>query len=274
MEIIRHPYCTKNVGNIERGASVMAGSLLLYHGLKRKSKAGVGLALLGAAGIRRGITGFCYTYQALGIRSADIEQGANVSVPYELGVRVDRAVTVNKPREEVYRFWRNLTNLPAFMAHLESVKVIDQKRSHWVAKAPAGRTMEWNAEIINEVENELIAWRSLSGADVDNAGSVRFQDAGGDRGTVVRISLQYNPPGGALGAVFAKLFGEEPGQQIDSDLRHFKRMLETGELPTSSGQPSARPADHTVRAERKKRESDEVLHASEASFPASDAPAY
>ena len=274
MEIIRHPYNTKNVGTIERGASIMAGSLLLYHGIRRRSKFGLAMGLAGIACVRRGITGFCYTYQALGFRTAERGQGEHISVPYELGVRVDRAITVNKPREDVYRFWRNLDNLPKFMDHLDCVKTVDERRSHWVAKAPAGRKMEWDAEIINEIENELIGWRSLPGADVDNAGSVRFADAGGDRGTEVRVSLQYNPPAGVVGALFAKLFGEEPGQQIENDLRQFKRMIETGELPTSKGQPSARTADQSAYSDKKDRQSDDALHASEASFPASDAPAY
>lgn len=274
MEIIRHPYYTPNIGTIERGASIMAGSLLLYHGIRRRSKFGLAMALGGVACVRRGITGFCYTYQALGLRTAERGQGEHISVPYELGVRVDRAITVNKPREEVFRFWRNLDNLPRFMDHLDCVKTLDNNRSHWVAKAPGGRKMEWDAEIINEIQNELIGWRSLPGADVDNAGSVHFKDAGGGRGTEVRVSLQYNPPAGVLGALFAKLFGQEPTQQIENDLRHFKRILETGELPTSKGQPSARTADQAAQSEKKQRKTDEVLHTSEASFPASDAPAY
>ncbi len=273
MEITRHPHTAPNVGTIERGASIVAGSLLIYHGLKRKSPSGVAVALLGVAGLRRGITGFCHAYRALGIRTAEKRQGEHISVPYKLGVRVDRAVTVDKPRQDVFRFWRNLANLPKFMEHLESVKVSSPNRSHWVAKAPAGRTMEWDAEIINEIENELIGWRSLPGADVDNAGSVRFADAAGGRGTEVRVSLQYNPPAGVLGAMFAKLFGEEPSQQIENDLRRFKRMLETGELP-SSAHTSGRAADEAVKVQKKKAHSDEVSHASEASFPASDAPAY
>lgn len=273
MEIVRRRYTTTNVGKIERGASIMAGSLLIYQGLKRKSKGGAALALLGVAGVRRGLTGFCYTYRALGIRTAPKGQGENISVPYELGVRVDRAVTVNKPRREVFQFWRDLANLPTFMDHLQSVKLTGSGQSHWIAKGPAGRTVEWDAEIINEIDNQLIGWRSLPGADVDNAGSVRFNDAAGGRGTEVRVSLQYNPPAGALGSIFAKLFGEEPGQQIDNDLRRFKRMLETGEVP-SSANTSGRAADIAVKTEKKKAMSDEVTHASEASFPASDAPAY
>jgi uncharacterized membrane protein len=129
------------------------------------------------------------------------------------------------------------------MDHLESVTVQDDKRSHWVAKAPAGTTVEWDAEIINEKENELIAWRSLDGADVDNAGSVRFSEATGGRGTVVKVSLEYDPPAGIIGSLIAKLFGEEPSQQVQEDLHRFKQVMETGERPTTEGQSSGRSAN-------------------------------
>jgi uncharacterized membrane protein len=149
---------------------------------------------------------------------------------------------VNRPAAELYRYWRNFENLPKFMDHLESVRTTGEKRSHWVAKAPAGTTVEWDAEIINEKENELIAWRSLENADVDNAGSVRFQEAPAGRGTEVRVSLEYDPPGGMVGAAIAKLFGEAPDQQIQEDLRRFKQVMEAGERATTEGQASGRSA--------------------------------
>jgi len=276
MEIVRHNYTTPNVGNIERVASVVAGSLLVYNGLRQKSWAGAGLALLGTGFLRRGITGFCYTYQALGFRTSDQGQGRNVSVPYELGVRVDEAITINRPRAEVFAFWRNLENLAQFMEHVESVRETPgEKCSHWVAKGPGGRRMEWDAEIINEIDGELIGWRSLAGSDVANAGSVRFAQAEGGRGTEVRVSLQYNPPGGAIGAFVAKMFGEEPSTQIRNDLKRLKMKLESGVVPTTEGQPSG------IRKEKEKDDDSErhtssstVGRASEESFPASDAPAY
>ncbi|HET9529514.1 MAG TPA: SRPBCC family protein [Blastocatellia bacterium] len=141
-----------------------------------------------------------------------------------------KAITVNRPVEEVYRFWRDFRNLPRFMSHLESVEVIDERRSHWVAKAPAGATVEWDAEIIEDRPNELIAWRSLEGADVENSGSVRFRRAPGERGTEIRVEMEYTPPGGIIGATVAKLFGREPGQQIKGDIYRFKQVLETGEV--------------------------------------------
>jgi len=154
--------------------------------------------------------------------------------------RVERSVTINHPRADLYRFWRNFENLPRIMRHLESVTVLSPERSHWKAKAPAGRSVEWDAVIINEVENELIAWKSVDEAEVPNAGSVHFSDATGGRGTVVRVVLEYAPPAGKLGATIAKLLGEEPDVQVREDLRRFKQMLETGEVATTEGQSSGR----------------------------------
>jgi uncharacterized membrane protein len=159
-----------------------------------------------------------------------------------------RSVTVNKPIAEVYAFWRNFENFPRFMRHLESVEVLDDRRSRWVAKAPAGRTVEWEASITEERENELIAWRSLPGADVKNAGRVEFRPAPGNRGTEVRVELEYDPPGGKLGARIAMMFREEPGQQVQDDLRHFKQVMEVGEITLSDAtkQRGMHPAQPNV----------------------------
>ena len=146
------------------------------------------------------------------------------------GVHVVETITIKRPRTEVYGFWHNFENLPRFMAHLESVQVLDERRSHWKAKAPAGTTVEWDAETVEDRPNELIAWRSLEGSSVPNSGTVQFKDAPGDRGTEVRVELRYQPPGGKIGALFAKLFGEEPEQQVKGDLRRFKQVMETGEV--------------------------------------------
>jgi uncharacterized membrane protein len=146
------------------------------------------------------------------------------------GVHVVETITLRRPRNEVYGFWHNFENLPRFMAHLESVQVLDGMRSHWKAKAPAGTTVEWDAEMVEDRPNELIAWRSLEGSTVPNSGSVQFKDAPGNRGTEVRVEVRYQPPGGKIGALFAKLFGEEPQQQVKGDLRRFKQVMETGEI--------------------------------------------
>lgn len=232
-----------NVSEVERWGSALGGGALAIYGLTRGSLGGIVLGLVGGALVYRGVSGHCDMYRALGINTAGAE-GRNpaISVPADSGIKVEKSVTINKSPEELYRFWRNFENLPSFMNHLESVKDTGGNRSHWVAKAPAGSSVEWDAEIYNEKENELIAWRSLEGADVDNAGSVRFEPATGGRGTTVRVSMRYAPPGGIIGAAIARLFGENPEQQIEEDLRRFKQLMETGEVPTTEGQTSGRAA--------------------------------
>ena len=164
------------------------------------------------------------------------------------GIHVTQAITIKRPRNEVYGFWHNFENLPRFMAHLESVHVLDGNRSRWKAKAPAGATVEWEAETLEDRPNELIAWRSLPDAAVPNSGTVRFKDAPGNRGTEVLVELRYEPPGGKVGALIAKLFGEEPEQQVKGDLRRFKQVMETGEIVHSdasihSGPHPAQPPE-------------------------------
>ena len=234
-----------NVGQYERWASAVGGGALAVYGLTRGTYAGVALALLGGALVYRGASGHCDLYQAMGVNTAgDATSGdnPNVSVQAGRGIKVEKSVTVNRPPAELYSYWRNFENLPRFMNHLESVHVTGANRSHWVAKAPAGTTVEWDAEIYNEKENELIAWRTLENADVDSAGSVRFEPATGGRGTTVRVTLKYDPPGGVLGSLVARLFGENPEQQIDEDLRRFKQLMEAGETATTTGQASGRSA--------------------------------
>lgn len=148
---------------------------------------------------------------------------------------VTRSVTINRSPEELYQYWRNFENLPNFMYHLERVEVIDDRSSHWVAKAPAGANVSWDAEITEDRPNERIAWRSVEDADVKNSGSVRFERAQADQGTVVTVEVEYRPPGGAIGKTVAMLFGEEPGQQIKGDLNRFKQVMETGEVIVSDG---------------------------------------
>jgi len=232
-----------NVGQAERWVSAIGGGALALYGLTRGSMGGVALALIGGSLIYRGASGHCTVYQAAGIDTSGAEgDNPNVSVRGGHGVKVEKSVTINRPAEELYRFWRNFENLPRFMKHLESVKASGGDRSHWVAKGPAGTSVEWDAEVYNEKENEMIAWRSLEGSEVANAGSVHFGPAAGGRGTVVRVVLKYDPPAGKLGAAVARLFGESPAQQIDEDLRRFKQLIETGETATTEGQPSGRAA--------------------------------
>ncbi|MBW3625473.1 MAG: DUF2892 domain-containing protein, partial [Armatimonadetes bacterium] len=174
---------TLNVGVPERWVALLGGGAMMTYGLSRKTPGGLGLTLAGGALLYRGVTGHCPLYEAMGVNTANVSGTKNMTVPHHQGFLVEKSVTLMKSPEELYRFWRQLENLPSFMTHLESVTVTGDKRSHWVAKAPAGRTVEWDAEIINEEENKLIAWRSLEGAEINNAGSVRFQPAPGGRGT-------------------------------------------------------------------------------------------
>jgi uncharacterized membrane protein len=230
-----------NVADVERWASAIGGAALTAYGikqLKERSPAGAMIAAAGSVLIYRGATGHCAMYEAAGIHTARADTRNALSG--SRGVHVEESFTINRRPDELYSFWRKFEQLPSFMAHLVSVTQLDERRSHWVAKAPAGRTVEWNAEIVNEIPNELIGWRTIDGADVVSAGSVHFKAAAGNRGTEVRVRLQYSPPAGKLGAGIAWLLGHEPSQTIKEDLRHFKQLMEAGELPTIQGQPRGR----------------------------------
>jgi uncharacterized membrane protein len=259
------------ISGAARWISLLGGGAAVWYGLRRRSLFGSAVALAGARYAARGIIGESNLLEYTGLAA----NGA----PYGRGIKIRRSVTIDKPREELYRFWKNFENLPHFMKHVESVRIVDETRSHWVVKAPAGRTIEWDAEIVAARENELVGWRSIN-AMVENAGSVRFEDAPGGRGTVVRVQFQYNPPAGKVGATIAKLFGEEPDQQVKEDLYRFKQLMEAGEIITTKGQPSGRAvtARHGRFPERPLAESlrhtEPVETASEESFPASDAPSW
>lgn len=215
----------------------------------------VDLALLGRALRRAGNKGRRLTPAAaavLGITALDVVAGvqrtrAARAEGASASTRARRAVTVNRPRAEVYGYWRQLENLPRFMHHLEAVDVEGERRSHWRAKAPFGRTVEWDAEIVEDVPEEHIAWQSVPGADVDNRGVVGFRDAPGGRGTEVLVELDFHPPGGPLGAAAAMLFGEHPEQQLADDLRRFKQVMETGEIVVSD---AARDGTRTLNQVR------------------------
>jgi uncharacterized membrane protein len=236
-----------NVGRTERLLSMAAGGALAAYGLKRRSTPGAAAALAGAALLYRGATGHCDVYEAMGMQRAtgkgtgmiaDRHSDTRQQLGGSRGIHVEHSVTISRPIAEVYRFWRNFENLPRFMRHLQSVTVREGGISHWVARAPAGTTVAWDARIINEIENKLIGWQSLEGSTISTAGSVNFDET--EHGTRVRIHLQYSPPGGKFGAAIAKIFREEPNLQIREDLRRFKALMEAGEIPTTEGQPSGR----------------------------------
>jgi uncharacterized membrane protein len=228
-----------NVSDAERVASLVAGSALTVFGLRRGGLGGTLTALAGAALALRGATGHSSVFGALHLDTGE-SRGAAKRLDPAKAIDVTVATTINASAEELFAFWRNFENLPRFMKHLESVQVLDDDRSHWKAKAPLGANVEWDARITQESPNELIAWESLEGSDIPNRGSVRFTPATGGRGTVVAVTLYYDPPGGQIGALIAKLFGEEPEGQVRDDLRRFKAVMETGEIPTTEGQTSGR----------------------------------
>jgi uncharacterized membrane protein len=155
---------------------------------------------------------------------------------------VGRTVTINRPREEIYSFWRDFSNLTTIMDNVERIDVLDDRRSHWVVKAPAGRTVEWDAIVTEDEPGRLIAWESAEGADVKSSGRVEFLDAPPGRGTMVRATIGYDPPGGTIGEWIAKLFQRAPNVQARRDLRRLKQYLETGEVTTSAS-PSARKSE-------------------------------
>jgi uncharacterized membrane protein len=221
-----------NVGETERLASIIGGGALAIYGLNNGGWLGLALAVGGGMLVQRGLTGHCACYEAFGVSSAE-EHGPATSVAAGKGVKVEKTVTINETPEKLYQFWRNLENLPRFMHHLESVSV-NGSVSHWVARGPLGTHVEWDATIINDRENELIAWQSLQGSTVDNAGSVHFTPAPGGRGTEVKVILKYDPPAGKAGAFVARLFGKAPEQEIKEELRHFKQLMETGEVITEA----------------------------------------
>ena len=202
-----------------------AGALLLLIGASRRSVLGTCLAVSSAPLLYRGITG----------RWPEMLNSQPDSTKTALaggrGIHVRESVRLQVPLADAYQFWRRLENLPTFMTHLDRVSELADGRSHWIAGGPGGLSVEWDAEIINEEADKLIAWRSLPGSDIASAGSVTFDTVRGGKSTQVSVHLQYAPPAGKTGALVASLFGREPSQTVREDLRHFKQLLETGEIP-------------------------------------------
>jgi len=228
----------------ERWASLAVGAGLLALGLRQGIRDGLMLAVTGGALLYRGVTGQCPLYRVAGIdTSTDLPRPA-VSVPHGRGVKVENAVLINKSPEELYRYWRQFENLPKFMENLVSVKTEGDQRSHWVVKMIGNAEVSWDAEIVNDVPNELIAWRTVENSDVDHAGSVRFE--GSEHGTRVRVTMEYRPPAGKIGVGLAKLFGQEPRQMIESDLQRFKQLMESGEVLSVQGQSQGGNVERSI----------------------------
>lgn len=225
----------------ERTICIAAGAGIALLALQKPlSVRGLVCGAVGATLLTHGLSGEVRLLERLGLshptRNAD-EPSAEAADYYTRGVQVKVSHTIMRPAAELYAFWRDFTNLPKFMSHLKQVHVHENNKSKWVADAPLGATIEWEAEIINDEPDKLIAWRSIGNPDVDNSGSVRFVESPELGATEVVVTIDYIPPAGKVGTWIAKLFGAVPAQQIKEDLRKFKQLMETGEIPTTEGQP-------------------------------------
>ena len=206
----------------ERYVSIASGIKLSFSGFRHLFKSPfTSIIKLGAGGylLNRGISGHCELYSQLGKHSTD---------PVNINIRT--SFTVNKPRMEVYNFWRKLDNLPLFMNHLQSVEIIDNERSHWVMKLPTGvATVSWDAEIVHDVPGEMIGWSSLPGSIIDNAGKVRFRDSFDEQGTLVDVVITYQPPAGGFGASLAHVLNPVFKNMVHSDVHNFKQYMDLAE---------------------------------------------
>lgn len=211
-----------NVGRTQQFISAVAGGALVVYGLRRMSLAGLVVAAAGGALAYRAVSGRS-PLSDLGIEPGGARRVGN------LGVKIDEAIVVDAPPQRVYAVWRNLENLPRLLSHVERVDALDRTRSRWTVKGPAGARVSWDAELINDKAGEVIAWRTTDSTLVNHAGSVTFEPAGEDK-TRVRVSLQYDPPGGRFGHAVASLVSADAGSQVANDLREFKRAVEEGRL--------------------------------------------
>lgn len=231
---------TGNVGRGERWVSVLVGSALAVYGIDRRDTRGALAALAGAVLVHRGATAHCPVYSALGISTAEAEPGPERRIAAHAeptsraavfraadAVKIERSIAVNRAPDELYAIWKDPTNLPQFMDWLERVEPIDLRHARWTARGPAGARIAWVAEVINDVPNSLIAWKSVDDADIKNAGSVHFRRTSDGLGTEVRIVLEWLPPGGRAGMIVARLLGAEPDHRIQAGLEKFKALAES-----------------------------------------------
>jgi uncharacterized membrane protein len=236
----RIPQFQTNVGDFERFASNVAGGLLIAAALKRRGWPGLVLGGAGAALIYRGVTGNSYLYRALGIDTSKIDRlqddASPYGVPAQAGVRVEESITVDRPAEALYAFWRDHANLPQFMPRIREVVSPDNRTARWVMEGPFSQSIAWNTEILTDEPGRMFSWASTGGA-IATAGSVRFEPDPMGRGTLVRVEAKYDPPLGKVGINIARLLGMDPRDLTRETLRRFKRFHETGELLTTEGQP-------------------------------------
>lgn len=217
-----------NVGPTERLLSVLLGGYMAAKGVRRGRVGGLATALAGGYLMYRGSSGHCNLYERIGVSTA------------RRAVEIDESVIINRPVHELYSYWRDVENLPEFLRHIEDVRAVDAKRSHWVASTPGGMKVEWDAEITGERENEYIAWKSLPFSDIESEGMVEFRTAPGHRGTEMRVRMTYNLPGDGASAPVQRLLAAISFRQVREELRRFKQIMETGEAPTTEGQARGR----------------------------------
>jgi uncharacterized membrane protein len=222
---------SENVGNTERLLSGIVGGGLLLRSVRGRSGIISGLtALMGIALLQRAATGYCPAYNAIGVTTRNASDTSSLGRPKiktDRALKIEQSIIIQRSPRDLYRFWRQVDNLPKVMSHIRSVEAINDYRSHWIVDTlPGAPTIEWDAEIINEVENERIGWKTLQGALVEHAGSVVFEPLE-KKSTMLTVTLQYDPPGGPLGAAIAHLFGQDPAKKIGDDLLRFKEAMET-----------------------------------------------
>jgi uncharacterized membrane protein len=221
-----------NVGELERYGSLAGGAAVIVAGLSRRSLPGLLVAALGGAFALRGLGGHCKLYDSIGVSTAAT---GRPGVPHGTGSKIEKSILINRPPGEIFHFWRNLENLPSFMQSLQSVRILDERTSHWVVNGPGGRTLEWDAEIVNEHPGEMISWQTLPGADVQSAGTVRFVSAERGMATNVRVILEFHPPIGAVGASIARFIGHDPATQLEQDLTRLKYLMESRNVASAAG---------------------------------------
>jgi uncharacterized membrane protein len=225
-----------NVGSAERVGSLLAGALMAAYGLRRRGGIGWLAALTGASLVKRGVTGHCEAYSVMGVTSVGNRLHAeDASVDPESSIDVRRSIRVQRSATACYEVWRDLTRLPHFMDYLERVDVLDDTRSRWYARGPAGITVEWDAEIVRDVPDQRIAWQSVDPADVPNRGTVEFLEVADGTATEVRVHLEWDPPLGQVARAVAVAFRRDPGRELENALERFRQVME-------SRHPAAGPA--------------------------------
>lgn len=229
--------CPVNVGKIERWISIAGAVGLLCVTAKREPLAKLAGLAASASLLYRGLTGKCHVYDAIGMSTAASRPNENTVIHNKKGIHVIESMTIQQPVERVYRAWRDFSNLPKFLTHVESVQNLDERSSRWVIQTPSGK-LQWNATLIEDKPNELISWKSLEDADVRSAGSIRFQFLQALEATELTVNLRYAPAAGRIAAWMSSFFSDSAEDMIREDLRRFKQIQETGEVPTTEGQPT------------------------------------